>query len=73
MPEDQRLTMAVDDLFQIVGEAAIEQGRGTARLGGCDDFGEQATGASGNGGTHDSHGARFGFDDYLRAEADMRH
>src|SRR5208282_1925023 len=34
----QRLWMAVEDLFQIVGEAAIEQSRGTARFGGCDDF-----------------------------------
>ena len=59
--------MAIDNLFQIVGEAAIEHSRRTASLGGCDDLGEQATGARGNGGTHDSHGARFKFDDDLRA------
>jgi hypothetical protein len=65
--------MAVDDRFKVTGEAAVEQSRGTARFGGCDDFGEQTTGASGNGGPYDGHGARFGFDDDLRAQADVRH
>jgi hypothetical protein len=69
----QRLWMAVDDLFQIAGEVAIEQGRRTARLGGGDDFREQTTGASWNRGTHNSHGARFVLDDDFRTQAYMRH
>ena len=52
--------MALENLFQIASEAAIKQSRRTARLGGCDDFGEQATGASGNGGPQHGHGAVFG-------------
>ena len=65
--------MAVDDRFQVAGEAAIEQRRRTARFGGCDDFREQTTGASGNGGPHNSHGAGFELDDDLRTQADVRH
>jgi hypothetical protein len=60
-------------LFNVTGEVAIEQGRRTARFGGGDEFGEQATGASGNGGTHNRHGTRFVLDDDFRAQADVRH
>jgi len=52
-----------------VGEAAIEHSENRESRG-CDDFGEQATGPEGRR-THDSHGARFKFDDDL-ALSDMR-
>lgn len=65
--------MMVDDLFQIAGEAAIQQRGGTARFGGGNDFGKQTARPGRNGGTHNRYGARFALDDDFRACANLRH